>query len=156
VGDTVASVTTTPRDRERLLRGVTLVWAGARVMLGVVALSDPPRVARPWIGDDADSTGARVFARALGGRDLALGAGAMYAAVRGEGVRPWLLGSAAADLADAVVTLSSWDRLPPVRRAFITALAGGSALTGLALTLTAPQRGREAGPGRPPRPNSAA
>jgi hypothetical protein len=145
----VASVTTTAGDRERLLRGATLVWAGARAALGVVALTDPPRVSRPWIGDDADGTGNRVFARALGGRDLALGAGAMYAAARGEGVRPWVLGSAAADLGDTVVTLSYWHRLPPGRRAFIATLAAGSALTGLALALTDP--GNRDRPGTGPR-----
>ncbi|MYW05275.1 hypothetical protein [Streptomyces sp. SID3343] len=132
-------MTTTKRERERLVRSATLVWAGARAALGVVALTEPARVSRPWIGDDADVTGNRVFARALGGRDLALGAGALYAAARGEGVRPWLLGSAAADLGDTVVTLSYWSRLPPGRRAFIATLTAGSTLTGLALTLATPR-----------------
>jgi hypothetical protein len=114
-------------------------WAGARAALGVVALTDPPKVSRPWIGADAERTGNLVFARALGGRDLALGVGAMYAATRGEGVRTWALCSAAADVGDTVITVSYWDRLPRGRRAFIAALAGGSALAGLALALAEPR-----------------
>jgi len=129
----VTGVTTAPRDRERLLRCAASVWGGARVALGVVAMTAPTRVARPWIGSDADTVGGLVFARALGGRDIALGGGVMYAALRGERVRPWALAGGFADLGDVVVTGLYRDELPTGRRAFIAALAGGSALAAIAL-----------------------
>ncbi|WP_424641766.1 hypothetical protein [Embleya sp. AB8] len=128
-------MTTTERFADRLVRPATFGWGAARAALGVVALLDPPRVSRPWIGADADRTGALVFARALGGRDVALGAGAMYTAVRGEPVRPWALAGAAADLGDTLITCVHRRELPRGRRAFIACLAGGSALLGTALAL---------------------
>ncbi|MEU0935688.1 MULTISPECIES: hypothetical protein [unclassified Embleya] len=134
-------MTSTLRDSEGLIRKATFGWGGARVALGVVALLDPPRVARPWIGDDADRTGALVFARALGGRDLALGAGAMFAAVRGEPIRAWALAASAADLGDTLITYGHRRRLPRGRRAFIAALAGGSALVGVSLALAERRQG---------------
>jgi hypothetical protein len=51
--------------------------AAARTALGVVALASPQLVGRPWVGDAAEGTPGRVLARALGGRDLALGVGAL-------------------------------------------------------------------------------
>ncbi|WP_406281490.1 hypothetical protein [Embleya sp. NBC_00896] len=145
-------MTITSSDHDRLIRRATLAWAGARAVLGVVALTDPPRVSRPWIGDDADGTGGRVFARALGGRDLALGVGALYAAARGEGIRAWALASAGADVGDAVITCAHWDELPRGRRAFIAALAGASAVAGATLAIAAPSS--SAGRARPPSPAS--
>lgn len=129
----VTRVTTAARDRERLFRCAASIWGGARVALGVVAMTAPTRVARPWIGADADTVGGLVFGRVLGGRDIALGAGVMYAALRGERVRPWALASGFADLGDVVVTGLHRDELPTGRRAFIAALAGGSALAAVAL-----------------------
>ncbi|HJZ25265.1 MAG TPA: hypothetical protein VJ370_03220, partial [Streptosporangiaceae bacterium] len=61
-----------------LRRGATAVAAG-RVALGVTALAWPAVPARPWVGPAADGVAARVFGRALGARDLALGLGALAA-----------------------------------------------------------------------------
>jgi hypothetical protein len=62
-----------------LLRtGATAVAAG-RVALGLTALAWPSGPARPWVGAAADDLAARVFGRALGARDLALGLGALAA-----------------------------------------------------------------------------
>ncbi|MFF7242834.1 hypothetical protein ACFZBU_02935 [Embleya sp. NPDC008237] len=133
-------MTRTLRDPDGLIRTATFGWAGARAVLGVVALLDPPRVSRPWIGDDADRTGALVFARALGGRDLALGAGAMFAAARGEPIRTWALAASAADLGDTLITYRHREQLPRGRRAFIAGLAGGSALIGVGLALAERRR----------------
>ncbi|GCD99974.1 hypothetical protein EHYA_07698 [Embleya hyalina] len=129
-------VTITAGDFDRLGRAAALAWGGARTALGVVALLDPPRVARPWIGDDADRVGALVFARALGGRDVALGVGTMVAAARGEPVRLWALTAAAADLGDVLITATHAKALPRGHRAFIATLAAGSALLGTAVALT--------------------
>jgi hypothetical protein len=56
----------------RLRRGARAVAAG-RVALGLTALAWPSVPARPWVGAAADDLAARVFGRALGARDIALG-----------------------------------------------------------------------------------
>src|SRR5512133_4254770 len=61
-----------------LRRGARAVAAG-RVALGLTALAWPAVPARPWVGASADDLAARVFGRALGARDLALGLGALAA-----------------------------------------------------------------------------
>ncbi|HEY2442447.1 MAG TPA: hypothetical protein VGI31_04895 [Streptosporangiaceae bacterium] len=144
---------------EWLRRGATAVAAG-RVAIGVVALAAPPLVARPWVGPMADSAEGRVLARALGGRDLALGIGALAAlhapaiavgsaaagpattgpAATGADVtgssaaRPaatWVGVAAVADAFDLLATAVAWRRLPASR--WLVALsAGGAAVAGAA------------------------
>jgi hypothetical protein len=130
-----------------LRQGATAVAAG-RVALGVAALVWPSVPARPWVGAAADDVAARVFGRALGARDLALGLGAL-AALRGPAAqagsaRAWVAAGALSDALDVVASLSSWNELPRVTRWLVAASAGGAALAGAAgaLTLgqTAPER----------------
>ncbi len=59
--------------------GGAAALAAARTGIGVVALVCPEVVGRPWVGDAAGTAQGRVLARALGGRDLALGLGALAA-----------------------------------------------------------------------------
>jgi hypothetical protein len=59
-----------------LRRGATAV-AASRVGLGFVALGVPSLVSRAWVGRSGDGPSGRVLGRALGGRDLALGLGAL-------------------------------------------------------------------------------
>ena len=79
-----------------LRRGATVVAAG-RVALGVTALAWPSVPARPWVGAAADDVAARVFGRALGARDLALGLGALAAlqgpAAEAGSARAWAMHS---------------------------------------------------------------
>ncbi len=62
---------------EWLRRGAAAV-AVSRVGVGVVALAAPALVSRSWVGGAGGLSG-RVLGRALGGRDLALGLGALAA-----------------------------------------------------------------------------
>ncbi len=64
-----------------LRRGATAV-AASRVGVGVVAFAAPMLVSRSWVGRPGDGTPGRVLGRALGGRDLALGVGALIALQR--------------------------------------------------------------------------
>ena len=70
--------------RVQLRRGATAV-AAARVAIGVLALARPGVPSRPWVGVGAGADegtaglAARVLGRALGGRDLGLGLGALVA-----------------------------------------------------------------------------
>jgi len=140
----VTSTTTIP---SLLRQGATAVAAG-RVALGVTALAWPSVPARPWVGAAADGVAARVFGRALGARDLALGLGAL-AALQGPGAeagsaRAWVAAGALSDALDVVASVSSWRELPRVTRWLVAASAGGAALVGaagsLALAPTAKER----------------
>jgi hypothetical protein len=64
-----------------LRHGATAV-AASRVGLGFVALGAPLLVSRSWVGRSGDGPSGRVLGRALGGRDLALGLGALIALQR--------------------------------------------------------------------------
>jgi hypothetical protein len=139
-----------------LRRGATGIAAG-RVALGLTALVWPSLPARPWVGAASDDLAARVFGRALGARDLALGLGALIALRRspaeagedGEAVR-WVAAGALSDALDVAASVSSWPDLPRAGRWLVAASAGGAALTGataaLALrqTRSAPGRGTAA------------
>jgi len=118
-----------------LRRGVTAV-AAARVALGLTALAWPKVPARPWVGAAADDLTARVFGRALGARDFALGLGALMAllgpsAEPGEAVS-WIAAGALSDALDVAASVASWRELPRTGRWLVAASAGGAALTGAA------------------------
>ena len=120
-------------------RGALAVAAG-RVALGLTALAWPAVPARPWVGASADDLAARVFGRALGARDLALGLGALAALAR-SGAEPgpaasWVAAGALSDALDVAASLASWDDLPRLTRWLVAASAGGAALTGAAAALT--------------------
>jgi hypothetical protein len=123
-----------------LRRGATAVAAG-RVALGVTALAWPAVPARPWVGAAADDVAARVFGRALGARDLALGLGALAAlqgpAARAGSARAWVAAGALSDALDVAASLASWHELPRVTRWLVAASAGGAALAGAAGALVA-------------------
>jgi hypothetical protein len=120
-------------------RGALTVAAG-RVALGLTALAWPAVPARPWVGASADDLAARVFGRALGARDLALGLGALAALAR-PGAEPgraasWVAAGALSDALDVAASLASWRDLPRMTRWLVAASAGGAALTGAAAALT--------------------
>jgi hypothetical protein len=116
-------------------RGATAVAAG-RVAIGVVALTAPPLVARPWVGEAAGSAEGRVLARALGGRDLALGLGAL-AALTGQSAAgsamTWVGLAAVADACDTVATVVAWRKLPATKW-LVAATAAGAAAIGAVAT----------------------
>jgi hypothetical protein len=116
-------------------RGATLVAVG-RVALGVTALAWPSVPARPWVGASAGELTARVFGRALGARDLALGLGAL-AALHGPGADPgqaatWVAAGALSDALDVAASLACWDELPRLTKWLVAASAGGAAVVGAA------------------------
>jgi hypothetical protein len=124
----------------QLRRGATAVAAG-RVVLGATALAWPSVPARPWVGGAADDVAARVFGRALGARDLALGLGALVAlqgpAADAGPARAWLAAGALSDALDVVASLLAWQELPRFTRWLVAASAGGAALAGAAGALAA-------------------
>ena len=137
-------MTSTTTISSLLRQGATAVAAG-RVALGVTALVWPSVPARPWVGADADGVAARVFGRALGARDLALGLGALAALQDPEAgsARAWVAAGALSDALDVVASVSSWDELPRITRWLVAASAGGAALAGAAGSLALGATGKE-------------
>lgn len=127
----------------QLRRGATAV-AAARVAIGVAALARPDVPSRPWVGagtgDGDGRTGSaglasQVFGRALGGRDLALGIGALVALGQPQDSGPasvWVAAGALADALDVVTSLASWRDLPRLTRWLVIGSAAGAALAGAA------------------------
>ena len=126
-----------------LRRGARAVAAG-RVALGLTALAWPSVPARPWVGAAADDLAARVFGRALGARDIALGLGALTAlqrpAAEHGSARAWVAAGALSDALDVVASLSSWRELPRISRWLVAGSAGGAALVGAAAIAVQPNR----------------
>lgn len=119
-----------------LLRaGATAVAAG-RVAIGLTALAWPSVPARPWVGATADDLAARVFGRALGARDLALGLGALTALARAAeepgSASAWIAAGALSDTLDVAASVSSWREIPRAGRWLVAVTAGGAALVGAA------------------------
>ncbi len=130
----------TPTAIPALLRRGAVTVAAGRVALGLTALAWPSVPARPWVGAAADDLAARVFGRALGARDVALGMGAL-AALQRPGAEPgsaaaWVAAGALSDALDVAASLASWRELPRMTRWLVAASAGGAAMTGAAAVLS--------------------
>jgi hypothetical protein len=98
-------------------------------------LAAPGLTGRGWIGEDADRPGAHVVIRALGVRDLILGLLTLHVAHRpGVGYRT-VATCAAVDLVDFGATFAARKHLPSASAAGVMALAGGAAVSGVALAL---------------------
>lgn len=149
--------------RAQLERGATAV-AAARVAIGVLALARPDVPSRPWVGvgtgtgEGAAGLTARVFGRALGGRDLGLGLGALVAlrqrngapGDKGAGTEAasvWVAAGALTDALDVVTTLAAWRELPRVTRWFVLGSAAGASLAGAAGALALRPAPRRTDPG---------
>lgn len=112
------------------VRKAVRMYAAGRVVIGLTMAAAPDLVATPWVGDDAQSSGARVVVRSLGARDAALGAGTLASTGDTAALRRWLIASSACDAADFLSTLAG----PTARaRSLVLAFAAGGAIAGAAL-----------------------
>jgi hypothetical protein len=86
----------------------------SRMGFGAGLILAPPRFARSWTGPGASQRPARVVARSLGARELALGAGGLLATVAGGPGerRRWFALGALTEAADVLVTLTDGPRTP--------------------------------------------
>ncbi|HKH22735.1 MAG TPA: hypothetical protein VKA88_03865 [Solirubrobacterales bacterium] len=96
-----------------------------RIAFGLGYIAAPERTGKGWVGKAAEKGGATVLTRALGARDLVLGAGALWAMQRrAESARPWFAAHAVADATDLAATVAARDSLPRSGFRFALALAG--------------------------------
>jgi hypothetical protein len=125
-----------------LARRAAWAVAAGRVALGLTAVAWPAVPARPWVGGAADDLAARVFGRALGARDIALGLGAVQAlrhqAAEPGPARAWVAAGALSDALDVATSLASWRELPRTSRWLVVVSAGAAALAGAAGALAMP------------------
>jgi hypothetical protein len=107
------------------------IIAAGRVVIGAALVAKPELVTTRWVGEaEGTRVGARVLAGGLGARDAALGLGTL-SGIAGGTAKPWLIGSAAADLTDLVTAVRSANELPKAALAGTVAMAGGAAAVGI-------------------------
>ena len=110
---------------------VAMWQARGRIAIGVAAVAAPGLATRV-MGSRKRSQGvAPLFARMLGGRDVALGLGTVIALDRGKPVRGWLEGAALSDAVDFVACVLARRSMSPPAFAASAALGGASALLGV-------------------------
>jgi hypothetical protein len=113
------------RDQARQI-AETIAWG--RIAIGITALVAPTVPLRPWVGRDfAWQPRAKLLARSLGARDLALGIGVLMALRHDTPVRGWVEGAGLADAGDTLATLLAFGKLPKSGRWMVLASAGGAA-----------------------------
>jgi hypothetical protein len=113
------------KDRARQL-AASVAWG--RIALGVTAILTPSIPLRPWVGREvAWRPRAKLLARALGARDVALGLGVVLALRHDAPVRGWVEGGGLADTGDAVATLLAFRTLPRLGRWAVLGAATGAA-----------------------------
>ena len=95
-------------------RTVGTVVATTRVVFGAGMLLAPPRFTRSWTGPGAGRRQARVLGRALGARELVIGAGGLLAARTGDAgdVRRWFALGAVPEALDVAIVLTDGPRSP--------------------------------------------
>jgi hypothetical protein len=136
-------------------RNLAQLLAWGRVGIGTTAVVAPTLVSRPWLGDAAAEPATRLFARTMGGRDLALGIGALRAlAVSDDESRPWVALGGVADLVDAMATVVAFGQLPRRSRWGIMAVTLGAALVSIRVAVSLDEPESEPAPvnGGAPRP----
>ncbi|HEX2097335.1 MAG TPA: hypothetical protein VHF50_08210 [Solirubrobacterales bacterium] len=108
--------------------------AANRIAIGAALAAMPGLTTRGWIGAHAENPGARLMARAAGGRDVGIGGGILYALARSgkrrkrrAALRPWLEAAALADLVDMAATLAARRALSPTGLTLGVGIAGASA-----------------------------
>ena len=89
-----------------------MLFAAGRVAFGAGMLLAPRKVAHGWIGDDVDRPPVVLLVRAVGVRDILIGAGAIVALATNQPAKMWLRAGVAADLADASLTAAYLGKLP--------------------------------------------
>jgi hypothetical protein len=110
---------------EKLARGLAL----NRISFGAGLMLAPGLYARTWVGGAARDDRMKLLARALGARDLALGAGGLLALRDGDTERARRLFAAqgTTDAVDLVATVAAGRAVPLPARIFATIMAAGSA-----------------------------
>lgn len=119
------------------LAAALLAWAVAliRAATGLAFLAKPEAAADKWVGDSG--LPARYLVRAVGARDLVLGAGLAWALAADSEAAAWLVASIAADGFDATTGLTMLSGEYRTRTAVAAGVFGVLGLLALVLVLAA-------------------
>ncbi|MGH8906437.1 MAG: hypothetical protein ACRD0K_07965 [Egibacteraceae bacterium] len=122
-------------DARRIARGI----AATRVLLGIAIVVAPRVLMRSAVKDGEPSDEAVAALRMAGGRDLALGLGALLAAKRGpRALRGWVEGGMLADAIDVPSLAAAGSLRPVVRGLGLASAAAAAALGALVARRLAP------------------
>ena len=112
-----------------------------RMALGAAYMALPGASLKLWPGragtTERDEALLRMMARHTGGRDLALGVGALLAQKHDAPVRGWLEAAMLADLMDAVSIVFAFRHLPRTKAVLMLGAALGAAVGGRQLAAAA-------------------
>jgi hypothetical protein len=111
-------------------KDLAAVVGAIRLGIGASLVVAPRFAGGIWIGETAGGKGIDVFARAVGARDVVLGARTLAAARGDAPARQWLKLGFAADAADAVATALAFRSLPRARAIAMPVIAGAVAAAG--------------------------
>lgn len=103
-----------------------------RVVFGIVASSVPEKIGSTWVGEDAYRESSKVIFRALGLRDIALGAGMVHGAAKDQAA-PWLAVAMLSDLGDFTATVVARNKIDSRAVAVTAFLTGSATLTAAGL-----------------------
>jgi hypothetical protein len=124
-------------DVDATVRAVAI----GRIVLGAAYLGTPGPALKLWPGragtSERDEALLRMMARHTGGRDLALGVGALLAQKHDGPVRGWLEAAMLADLMDAVSIVLAFRHLPRTKAVLMLGAALGAAVGGRQLAAAA-------------------
>jgi len=116
--------------------GIALLSAG-RIAAGTGLLGATRKTASGWLGRGTTTIpGGRVAVRAVGGRDVGIGAGALgalAAEASDEELTRWLIVGTVGDVVDGIATLASGRRSTAAMAS--AGLAFGAAAAGIALAV---------------------
>ena len=109
-----------PRDAARVL-------AAGRIAIGAGLLAAPRLTLGMWLGRSAADRAVAPVGRALGAREVLLGAMALHTLDRPQVAARWLRMLAACDAVDLAATLAAGRALPAPGRVLVAAMAGAGA-----------------------------
>ncbi len=118
--------------RSQAMLGARLIAVG-RVLFGAAMVAKPAQVTTPWLGGTASTAGTQVAVRALGIRDLMLGAMTLHTLNHPQVGPRWVATCAVNDFVDMVSTIAGRDELPARGVAGTVALAGGTVVASVAI-----------------------
>jgi hypothetical protein len=113
-------------------------FAIARIAIGAGLIVTPRVVLGRFLGRESASVGAQWLGRGMGGRDIALGLGLLFAVRRGAPVRGWLEAGMLADSTDAVASLLAARDLPGPTGLLMAGAAVGGVVAGRRLVTSLP------------------
>jgi hypothetical protein len=127
------------------MRILAAVISLGRFLIGAIFIADPKIMDQAWIGKQAKLPGPQLLSRAVGARDLTLGAGGLQAAVRNDGsAQQWLAAAAVCDAVDFGATYAAGRGIPrSARSAVLIVAAGGAVLSAIAAAGTGKSRHEE-------------